>query len=382
MNYRSKQLEEFLLDLSPEYKEEVENIIRDKDPKNRVETDLILAEFRKNKKFIKLGKFTIQYWTQRGWSKSEASIRKSKKIVNPSGTPMEERFWIDKINPITGLKYTKKEIEYKIKSQRKFNIEYWIERGCSLDEAKVNVHTIQKENGEKLKKSLIDNPNPSRTWTQILYWMNKGFTEEEATDKISHLQRMSDIDTLINKYGNIEGRRRYDEISKKLSYASTLEYHIEKYGESNGNIRYRERIESLTRFYKGTSKESIDFFIPLYRKIRKYLRKNDIFWGVGSSNEYFLWDNDLKKISFYDFCIPKHKIIIEFHGVHWHPNPRWDSDRLKKWNLFGMNHIEKIKIDNYKKELAERNGFKVFEVYSDEKKYFDFNIIIDLIKSS
>jgi hypothetical protein len=46
-----------------------------------------------------------------------------------------------------------------------------------------------------------------------------------------------------------------------------------------------------------------------------------------------------------------------------------------------MNHTEKIRIDNYKKELAERNGFNIFEVYSDEKKDFDFNIIIDLIKS-
>jgi hypothetical protein len=294
---------------------------------------------------------------------------------------MEVRFWEDRINPITSIKYTKEEIKYKIRSQRKFNTEYWLERGCNLDEARENVQIIQKGNAEKLKKSLINNLNPSRTWTQVLYWTNKGFTEDEAIDKISVLQRMSDIDTLINKYGDIDGRRRHDEIAKKISYTSTLEYHIEKYGESDGNIKYRKRIESATRFYKGTSKESVKFFIPLYRKIRKYLEKSDIFWGIGSSNEYFLWDNDLKKISFYDFCIPKHKIIIEFHGVHWHPNPRWDNVRLEKWSLFGMNHTEKIRIDNYKKELAERNGFNIFEVYSDEKKDFDFNIIIDLIKS-
>jgi hypothetical protein len=79
MKYRSKQLEDFLLDLSLRYKEELENIISEKEPKNRTETDLILAEFRKDKEFIKLGKFTIQYWTQRGWSKTEANIRKVKK---------------------------------------------------------------------------------------------------------------------------------------------------------------------------------------------------------------------------------------------------------------------------------------------------------------
>jgi hypothetical protein len=115
MKYRSKQLEDFLLDLSPLYKEELENIIIEKEPKNRTETDMILAEFRKDKEFVKLGKFTVQYWTQRGWSKIEGNIRKSKKEVNPSGTPMEERFWENRINPITGIKYTRDEIKYKIK---------------------------------------------------------------------------------------------------------------------------------------------------------------------------------------------------------------------------------------------------------------------------
>jgi hypothetical protein len=222
---------------------------------------------------------------------------------------MEVRFWEDRINPITSIKYTKEEIKYKIRSQRKFNTEYWLERGCNLDEARENVQIIQKGNAEKLKKSLINNLNPSRTWTQVLYWTNKGFTEDEAIDKISVLQRMSDIDTLINKYGDIDGRRRHDEIAKKISYTSTLEYHIEKYGESDGNIKYRKRIESATRFYKGTSKESVKFFIPLYRKIRKYLEKSDIFWGIGSSNEYFLWDNDLKKYPFMIFVYQNIKLL-------------------------------------------------------------------------
>jgi hypothetical protein len=380
MNYRSKQLEEFIVDLSPEYKEELELIIKEKEPKNRSETDRILSEFRREKKFIKIGKFTVKYWTQRGWSLSEANLKKSKKIGNPTGTPMQETFWINKINPDTGNKYTEEEAKYKIRSQRKFNTEYWIERGYNLNQAIENVQLLQKENAKKLKDSLINNPNNSRTWTQISYWKNKGFTEKEAKNKISALQKMNDINTLINKYGDIEGRIRYDEISKKISYSLTLEYHIEKYGEVEGNIKYRRRIESITKFYRGTSKESISFFIPLYKKIRKYLNRNDIFWGIGSSNEYFIWDKDIKRIFFYDFCIPKHKIIIEFHGIHWHPNPRWNTNKLKKWHLFGMNYEEKMRIDNYKKELAEKNGFKIFEVYSDEKEFFDFNIILDLIK--
>jgi hypothetical protein len=50
MKYRSKQLEEFISDLSPVYQKELESIIEEKNPKNRSETDKILVKFREDKK--------------------------------------------------------------------------------------------------------------------------------------------------------------------------------------------------------------------------------------------------------------------------------------------------------------------------------------------
>jgi hypothetical protein len=91
----SKELEKFLVDLSHEYKKEVISTIEKESPKNRQSTDRILAKFRRDKGFLKVGKFTTTYWEQRGWSKDDALTKREENRVNniPQGSPMQVKYW-------------------------------------------------------------------------------------------------------------------------------------------------------------------------------------------------------------------------------------------------------------------------------------------------
>jgi hypothetical protein len=385
MSKGKKELNNFIKDLSEEFKKELLNMVEIKNPTNRSIMDSILMEFRKNKGFTKVGRFTKLYWTQRGWNENDAEIKKKENKVNnqPYGSPMQKSFWLNFENPNTGKKYTEDEAEYKIRSQRKFNVEYWMERGKTLDEAKNEVKKIQTNNSSKMVENLEKNPEKysARTWNQYKYWMEKnGDSEEDAKRKVSKLQNTINLSKLIEKYGDIEGRERYDNICKNLSISNTLEGYIQRYGEEVGRNKYNKNIESkgLT---SPTSKESLKFFIPIYKQIRKYVNREDIFWGISGSKEYFLWDKENSKIFFYDLTIPSKKIILEYHGKRWHPNPSWNREKWEKWELFGMNANEKRSLDLYKNSVAVKMGFTVIEIFSDQRDEFDINNLIRFLSN-
>lgn len=377
-------IENFIKYLSDEYRQEVLFLIKEKDPKNKSELNSLLSEFRKNKGFVKVGRSTEKYWIQRGWSREESlELKKNYKVNNfPHGTPMQTKYWLDRINPMTGEKYTIEEAKYKIRSHRIFNKEYWIERGFSEDESIKKAKEEQDKNAEKARNKTLENPDfyKNRTWNQTGYWIKKGMTEIEAREKVSQLQDKNSLNSLMNKWGNIEGMKRYENILKNLSFSSSIEGYRERYGEL-GEIKYAEHIAKKTYKICSVSRESLLFFIPIYKKIRKFLQKDEIFWGIDGSKEYFLWDDELKKIFFYDFVIPRYKIIIEFHGTYWHPNPSWSEEKWKKWKCLGVDANEKRKSDEYKMRLAQNKGFRVIEIFSDEKEIFNMDAIIDIIKS-
>lgn len=368
MNIMQK-LDELIVDFSSQYKDEVTMEVISKNPRSINQLNIIIREFKNKKGFSKIGRNTKEYWIQRGWSVDESIEKKSKYKVNhqPNGSPMSVNYWIKKNNPKTGNPYTLEEAQYKVKSQRPFNKEYWIERGFSIDEAELEVSRSQKRNsGKRLNYKGV-------TWNQYEYWIKKGMNIEEAKSKVSDLQKTIDLNKLIDKHGDIEGRERYDNICKNLSFSQSLEGKISNYGEIEGRIRYKNDLYKKCNI-SPVSKESLRFFIPIYKQFRKYFGKEEIYWGIDGSKEYFIYDENHKKIFFYDFCIPKIKLIIEYQGVRWHPNPSWNSEKWDKWSLFGMNSTEKRSLDLTKNSVAESRGFKIIEVFSDEVQNFTIDI--------
>lgn len=340
----------------------------------------ILVIFKKEHNFKACGKFTKQYWVQRGWSEDDAIILKEKfKRKLPPG-PMQVEFWTKKINPNTCLKYTEDEAKYKIKSQRPINKEYWIAKGYSTDDAIKKVVDVQQKNGRKWQEKNKVDPKLDRTHSQLLYWVNKhDMSIAEAKIKLKDVQNTIGLDARINKYGEIEGKVQYDKTCGKLSFAGTMAGYIKRYGPELGPELHKEKtIKCCTN--NRVSKESIQFFLPIYKFFRNSgIKRNEIYWGISGSSEYFLHEKYNNKIFWYDFTIPKLKLIIEFHGTRYHPNPNWDKHKWNKWELFGHNANEKREFDIFKKTLAEKNGYTLIEIWSDEKYNFDKNILSKFI---
>lgn len=301
------------------------------------------------------------YWLKRGWC--EKDIESKRLIKKMPSSPMKVENWLSKINDKTGKLYTEQEAIYKVRSFRKSNIEYWIERGFSKEDSESNVREFQKENSKNFIEKALKNPERyiGRTQTQIQYWIKKGLSREESYIKLKEIQDTSSLSSFIRRYGDEQGLLKYNERLTKLSYTSSRQFYIDKYAVVDGDSIFNNIIIKRTVKLNKSSKEAYNFLMPIYKYIRNMgIEIHDIYWGVGSSNEWFI--NFDKCLFFYDFTIKPLKIIIEYHGISFHPK----ENDLNWVGIYGDKYDDKIKIDKMKIKIAEKNGFKYFAVYSDE----------------
>lgn len=102
-----------------------------------------------------------------------------------------------------------------MKKQRKshYSREYWLEKG------------YHDENIDKMIKSKVYN-------TFEYYTINKGYTDEEAVElmKANKGKSALTLQKMIDKYGEIEGHKRWESYRHKQSISNTFEYKKDKYG--------------------------------------------------------------------------------------------------------------------------------------------------------
>jgi hypothetical protein len=113
------------------------------------------------------------------------------------------------------------------------------------------------------------------------------------------------------------------------------------------------------------SKESLNFFIPLYKFCRRLgIKREQINIGMHGSREFFIRDNLLVKNGgrFYDFTIRNIKFIVEYNGTFWHP--RTPQEWKNPWGEYQT----VLDSDNYKKKLANDIGMEYIVVWSDDNK--------------
>ena len=343
-----------------------------------------INSFKEEHRIIAVGKFTKRYWLSRGWPEDQISELTNSNPRNKTNlsSPMTIDHWLTKINPLTNSFYTKEEAEFKIKSHRKMNIEYWVNLGFSKDEAIIKISEYQRENGNKFSDKNKNSPKKysDRTWNQLNYWIKHGCSPEEATKIISQKQDKPSLHSFISRYGEKEGTLKYSTYLNKVSYSCSIDYYINKFGEEEGRSKYKKYVSAKSP--KFTSKESLKFFIPIYKKLRALgFNKSDIFWGIQGSKEYYLYDDSLNSVFFYDLCIPKIKKIIEYHGTSFHPNPFWEKEKFDSWKCTFLNisAYDKLKIDQYKENHARANGYDILCIWSDSKPSYE-TIIDFLIK--
>lgn len=136
------------------------------------------------------------------------------------GSAFSVKYWIER-----GL--SEEESKRKIKEMKPNLIEYWLSRGFSFEESKLKteLHLMNTERsfiikygdekGIKLFKEKKVKEGKLHSPRSVEYWVNKGFSIEESKNKVSECQNKFSLVKCVEKYGEEEGKKIFTERQKK-----------------------------------------------------------------------------------------------------------------------------------------------------------------------
>lgn len=183
-------------------------------------------------------------------------------------------------------------------------------------------------------KALLKTDDSTRMTTSIEYWLKKGYTEEEAKEKLSERQRTFTLEKCIKKYGEEKGL----EIWKDRQFRWQLNYK---------HLNY--------------SKISQELFWSIFNILNDecYFAQNNNGKIDSSGKNHEMRIKTKSSSVSVDFYYPKTNSIIEFDGDYWHSNTRQfvnkqrDIDRDNSLRNTGYNRILHIKESDYRKNKNE-----------------------------
>jgi hypothetical protein len=293
-----------------------------------------------------------EYWVEHGYSEAEAREKVSE-IQRQSITKFQ-------------LKFTSNELAKVYREGSNLCPEYWQKRGYTLEEAQEKVKEYQSNNSKKrhAKKKIDPNKYNVSMSTRIEYWLNKGYSKKEAEQKLAERQRTFTLEKCIERHGE-EGKEIWEDRQER--WQKTLQSRPD----------YDDIVVKRTKTFGKVSKESLEIFVPLYKWLRKQgYKREDIQLGLKGSSEFWLREQDTKKLYYYDFLVKPLNLIIEYHGIAFHPKSKDQENPVcfhpveDKWNS-----------DRRKMNLAEMNGFIVKEYWSDEENILErIKVIINRLE--
>jgi hypothetical protein len=280
----------------------------------------------------------IEYWIKRGYSEQEAKEKIS--LIQQKNSNKVSNYGI----------VTKKYLESKnidsdlfMKERSIYCIEYYIKRGYTIEQAKTMISKYQSNNSKRKKLDNIKIQSPRC----LEYWLNICDNENIAKEMYKKFQTTFSKEICIQKYGKIEGLKRFKERQEK--WQKTL--------HEKGNL------------HVGYSKISQILFNEL-----KKCTNNEIYFG-SLNKEYTIYNKENKHIYAYDFTDISNKKIIEFQGDIYHGNPLMfnENEYPNPWsNLTAKELWER---DNYKKQIAINNGFDIIFIWENDFRKNKNNII-------
>lgn len=250
----------------------------------------------------------------------------------------------EKIKKSLDQSFIKNKDFFKEKSRQ--CVEFWLKRGYTEDDAKKKVEDIFNDIHQKTWDKRRNNPELYQdvNTTQIGYWTKKGFSEDEAKEKIKERQRTFTLKSCIDKYGEEEGLKIFNNRQEKWS----------------AKVEDLYKQGKFTRFTKEPySKGEIELFDYLSNKLKI---KDKVHYG---DDQFFRYFPDLGRTFSYDFVFGKK--LIEFNGDYWHCNPLLYKDDFfnKSKQMFAKDiwNYDKVKIDS-----IEELGFETLIIWEYDYK--------------
>lgn len=223
-----------------------------------------------------------------------------------------------------------------------------------------------------IKEKQKEDPNFCLNPSQLQYWINKGYSEEDARKKQSERQTTFSLEKMVEEYGEEKGTLIWKE--RQLKWQDTL------------NSKDPKEIERINREKmnngRGYSKISQVIFDEITKRLAQYYpdfinekiyyatRKNDDITPNKNNDhyEYMLYDQINLKHYFLDYYIPRLNLIVEFDGDYWHGEARGNQQRNEEREENIKNILPKVKIIHIKEgEYLKNKDFIINEIVDEIK---------------
>lgn len=274
------------------------------------------------------GRHTRGYWLSRGWSEAESHFYAKENVVKRCGwkSPFSKDFWMDKINPDTGVFYTQEEAIFCANSRRPIKEEYWLVRGHTLEESIELAKRKKSKNNKTGAATAKERKHIYRSTSKRCkeYWLLRGYDDDASTKKVTEHQRTFSLSICIEKYGEEKGKKVWSERQMKW---------LKSYKKSNFSKISQQLFWSISTRLQDL--ETI-YFAELDPS-----KKPDM---SGRNNEYRLKDGHIVLMP--DFIDTRSRKIIEFDGVYWHGKGRGnkrreeDRDNVLKEHGYLVMHVD------------------------------------------
>ena len=224
-----------------------------------------------------------------------------------------------------------------------------------------------------------------------------GDVEGERRYNEINLKKSNTLDSFKKKYGDVDGETKY--LEYRLSKdSSSLNFFVNKYGELIGTEKYNEKCKKSSPIYNalikiynsdvaeelyksyingdreiGVSLEKSKFFKPktshdniskssmIFFDALEQVLNRKLKYGT-RKDELCLFDVENLKKYYYDCFDCLTNVIIEYHGIAFHYNGQDEN-----WTgAFGKSANSSLVDDRLRREFAESLGYKYIVVWSDE----------------
>jgi len=300
----------------------------------------------------------------------EAGKKHWKEISNKKKKSQTEEAYIDRYGE-EGKKIWKDINERRGLSA--FTVSYWIEKGLLKEEAKNKVSEISKKGSKK--GNLVQanqRENDYESWakkipTTKFYWLEQGYSEEEAIEKVTERQTTFSKEKCIEKYGEEDGLKRWEERQERW------QFNLHAFNES----KKKEKYSTIGK----ASKESILCFQPILDYLKSL--NIDYYFGEDENTEFRIFVGD--RWWLFDLTIPELNLCFEYNGEVFHPNPKWLENDLEKWTdwqqPYNLKKAEEVREYDLTKHrlLKESNNFDVFEIWSSVPLEKNRNFMLEII---
>jgi hypothetical protein len=195
-----------------------------------------------------------------------------------------------------------------------------------------------------------------------------GWTEEQF--KKYNKSRAVTLKNMVSKYGQIEGEKIFGEyVEKQKINGKTLEWFIKKHGKENGFKIFKTMLEGKVKGMmngKGFSTASQEFF----DKIDNYFSKNFTTYYHRKNKEFEIYveNEGQTRVFFLDYFIEELNTCIEFYGNYFHANPEKFKDPnheikfLKKHTVGEVWERDAVRLSL----LREKKGIKTVVVWESD----------------